>query len=144
MWRLSGGCHCGNVLAEVGLTKPPATYNPRVCDCDFCRKHGTAYISDPAGSLRLHVNDEQYTIRYRHGLAIAEFLLCSHCGVVLGAMLRGDSGQLHGVCNARVLEGWSQFGSEQGVSPKSLSASERVRRWQSLWFSELSLVIGDG
>ena len=137
-YRMSGGCHCGSIRIELELTRPPATYNPRACDCDFCRKHGAAYVSDPNGSLCIRVNDEQRLVRYRQGLAIAEFILCGSCRVMVAATLHAQGSQ-HAVCNARVLDTWTQFGAEESVSPKHLSASERTARWQTLWFRNVSI-----
>lgn len=42
MYRADGGCHCGNIKVDVELAAAPETYHPRVCDCDFFRKHGAA------------------------------------------------------------------------------------------------------
>ena len=55
--QLSGGCHCGNLRLQVELTRIPGEYSPRACDCDFCCKHGAAWLSDPQGSLRISVRD---------------------------------------------------------------------------------------
>jgi len=138
-YRMSGGCHCGNIRVKLELTRAPVTYNPRACDCDFCRKHGTAYVSDPNGSLSIRIKDRERVVRYRHGLGIAEFILCGSCGVMVAAELHVD-GWLHAVCNARATDGWTQFGEEEPVSPKNLSASERTARWQRLWFRNVSIV----
>jgi hypothetical protein len=142
VYRSSGACHCGSLLAEVALVRPPAAYRPRICDCDFCRKHGIAYLSDAAGALLIRVPAERDLIRYRQGLGLAEFLLCRGCGVPMGAALRAQGGELFGVCNARILDGWHEFGPEQRVSPQSLSAHERVARWQSLWFRQPRIEVG--
>ena len=52
------------------MTRPPEAYNPRACDCDFCSKHGAAYVSDPKGALRIRLKEEGQTSRYRQGLSL--------------------------------------------------------------------------
>lgn len=54
------------------LPHASCAYHPRACDCDFCRKHGAAYISDPQGAVRIQVKDAQQLGRYRQGSGIAE------------------------------------------------------------------------
>jgi hypothetical protein len=131
--NISGRCHCGNITVQVALPKSPETYRPRACDCEFCRKHAAAYVSDPDGTLFIHVIEPQLTIRYRQGSGSAEMLLCGRCGVLMGA-LYGDAGHRFGVVNARVLES-TTLGSAETVSPKTLTADAKVERWRRLWFS---------
>jgi hypothetical protein len=138
MHRVSGGCHCGNIVVELELTQPPASYRPRACDCEFCRKHGAAYVSDPAGALRIRVKDPGQTGRYRQGSGTAELLLCRHCGVLV-APLYSHAGRLHAAVNAQVIDIATHFGASQPVSPRTLSAGEKVQRWQDLWFSNVSI-----
>jgi hypothetical protein len=135
---IQGGCYCGNVLLDLELTHELAYYSPRACDCGFCRKHSAAYLSDPQGSLRIRVDDLSYCGMYRQGTELAEMLLCTRCGVLVGALYRAD-GRTYATVNVRALEGSRQFGSEQPVSPKQLSAEEKVARWKSLWFSNVDI-----
>jgi hypothetical protein len=138
MYKVSGGCHCGNLLVEAQLTRAPESYQPRACDCDFCRKHGAAYLSDPQGSLSIVIRDAQRTARYRQGSGTAELLLCQDCGVLVAALYQGDAG-LHGVVNARAIGAGTGFGAPQPVSPRMLSAPDKVRRWQEIWFPNVSV-----
>jgi hypothetical protein len=140
MVTVSGGCHCGNLHAELVLTRTPATYSPRACDCDFCRKHGAAYVSDPAGSLRLQVRDAQQLGRYRQGSGAAELLLCRNCGVLIGALFTAE-GRHYAAFNARAAHTSTRFGADQQVSPKELAAADKVRRWQDLWCRDVRLDI---
>jgi hypothetical protein len=107
-----------------------------VCDCDFCRLHGAAYISDSEGTLRIRVEDEEALTTYRQGSRQAEFLMCRRCGVVLGVMYRTDQ-QSYAAVNARTLGASAAFGPDQAVSPKALAADEKARRWRELWFSRI-------
>jgi hypothetical protein len=138
MHTLSGGCHCGNIGLELELTRRSDTYNPRACDCDFCRKHGAAYVSDPQGSLAIHIRDPQQIGKYRQGSGQAEFLVCQVCGV-LAAVLYGSEGRLHAAVNAKAVEAKTGFGPEQPVSPKTLSAGDKAKRWQDVWFSKVAV-----
>jgi hypothetical protein len=141
MHGLGGGCHCGNIRVELQLPREPRAYAPRACDCDFCRKHGAAYVSDPHATLTLWIRDERSAGGYAQGSAQAEMLLCRECGVLVGALHRAD-GQIYGVVNARALDGGTRFGTEQPVSPRTLSAADKVKRWQEIWCSNVSIISG--
>lgn len=138
MHTLSGGCHCGNILLDIGLPQALTSYRPRACDCDFCRKHSAAYISDPQGSLGINIKNEGQTGRYRQGSGQAEFLVCRNCGVLVGVLYMSE-GRLYGAANARAVEGETGFGPEQPVSPKTLSAGDKAKRWQDVWFSNVTV-----
>jgi hypothetical protein len=141
MHRLSGSCHCGNIRVELELTRSPEAYHPRACDCDFCGKHAAAWISDPEGSLRIHIADEARATTYRQGSGLAELLFCGNCGILVGALFRGN-GRLHAAVNSRVVRSGAGFGSEQAVSPKTLTNRQKLERWQDIWFSDVSVVAG--
>jgi hypothetical protein len=138
MHTVKGGCHCGNLRVTADLTGPPAAYRPRACDCDFCRTHAAAYVSDPRGSLLVRVGDERAVARYRQGNGLAEMLLCGNCGVLVAAVYQHERA-LYGVVNAKVLDGWQDFGAAQVVSPRTLSGEEKVSRWQGIWFSDVTI-----
>jgi hypothetical protein len=140
MVTLKGQCHCGNVQLDVELTQPPGAYQPRACDCEFCQKHGAAYISDPQGALALHVKDGRLLKKYRQGSGRAFCLLCTGCGVVVGAAYE-EKGQTFAALNRRVVEGGVVFGAEMTVSPKALGVDEKIQRWKNLWFSRVALVV---
>lgn len=137
MHRLGGGCHCGNIRVELELTRSAGTYNPRACDCDFCRKHRAAYVSDPQGSLLIQIRDERDCGRYAQGSGQAELLLCRHCGVLVAPLYR-EAGRLYAALNVNVVEG-AAFGAQQPSSPKTLAAADKVKRWKDLWFSNVTL-----
>lgn len=142
MHRLEGGCHCGNVHVIVELSNVPSHYGPRACDCEFCRKHGASYISDPLGSLRIEVKSAQFLRRYRQGSGVADCLLCSNCGVLVGVLYQ-EGGHLYATANSAALAGTEGFGQMKPVSPKLLVATEKISRWKQLWFSNVALVIHD-
>ncbi|HJV24337.1 MAG TPA: aldehyde-activating protein [Aromatoleum sp.] len=136
---LKGGCHCGGLRIELDLPRPPGSYAPRACDCDFCRKHGAAYLSDPGGRLRIHARAEALG-RYRQGSGRAEFLYCKDCAVLVGVAYEED-GQMYATVNSRVVEGDAPFAEARSVSPQTLSADQKVARWKEVWFSDVELHI---
>jgi hypothetical protein len=138
MHALRGGCYCGNLVVELELTHEPGHYHPRACDCGFCRKHGAAYLSDPQGSLRIQIRDPGHSTSYRQGNELAEMLLCTRCGVLVGALYREDE-RVYGTVNAKAIEGAEDFGAEQPVSPKALAGNDKIARWKALWFSNVRL-----
>ena len=133
MHTVTGGCYCGSVLVNIRLSREPASYNPRACDCGFCRKHGAAYISDARGSLEIEIGAAEHTGRYRQGSETADCLFCRRCGVLVGVTCEID-GCLYGTVNVRSLDAAALFGPQQPVSPQQLSATEKLQRWQGLWF----------
>jgi len=139
MHALAGTCHCGSILLNLQLAHEPGHCQPRACDCAFCSKHGAAYVSDPQGSLRIRINDPRKSGTYRQGNELAEMLLCTHCGVLMGALYRAE-GRVYATVNVRVIEGADSFGADQSVSPKQLSGDEKISRWKTLWFSSVELV----
>jgi len=142
MHKFNGGCHCGNILVEIGLTRAPSKYSPRACDCDFCRKHGAAYVSDAQGSVIIRAKDERDVGKYRQGSGQADCLVCRNCGVLIGAFHSSD-GRLYAAVNAKIVDSQVTFAAEQSVSPKKLSDVEKVGRWRDIWFSNVSLVHDD-
>lgn len=142
MHRLSGRCHCGNIRVDIDLSNAPNEYGPRACDCDFCCKHGASYISDPHGALHIAVKDVQRLGRYRQGSETAEFLFCSQCGVLVGVTYQ-DGERLYATVNSQVIESEAGFGEKLSVSPKVLSADEKIRRWKALWFPNVAFRADD-
>lgn len=142
MHRLEGGCHCGNVGVVVELSNAPGSYSPRACDCDFCRKHGASYISDAQGSLHIEVKDPRFLVKYRQGAGIADCVLCSRCGVLLGVLYE-ENGCLYGAANSSALTGAGSLGEKKPVSPKLLTESEKISRWKEAWFSNVTVAVHD-
>jgi hypothetical protein len=139
MFEMKGSCHCGAVSVVVTLSRPPESMSPRACDCDFCVKHGAAYVSDPEGSIAIQVQDPEGLTRYRQGSGTADCIFCKRCGVLVGVLYEEGERKFAAV-NHRVLSEGARFGAEVAVSPKRLAAGEKVGRWKALWFSKVSLV----
>ena len=139
MHILNGGCHCGNILVDLELSRPPDNYRPRACDCEFCRRHQAAYVSDSQGSVAVWIQDAGLRGSYRQGSGQAEFLLCGNCGVLIGAFY-SDGGRLYATVNARCVGGAKNFAAQQSISPRLLSVDEKTARWRSLWFSHVNVL----
>jgi hypothetical protein len=139
MITINGSCHCENLSVQLVLSRASETYAPRSCDCDFCRERGAAYVSDPEGSLRLRIRSERACERYRQGDGMAECLICTGCGVYVAALYAEAGGSLYGTVNVRVLSRTLGFAPWQSVSPKRLSAEDKVKRWKQLWFSDVTV-----
>lgn len=134
MYRATGACHCGNIEVEIEFSHPPDSYHPRACDCDFCRKHSAAYVSDAEGSLDVRIKNQRGRAICRQGSTLAEFLFCNYCGVLTCVLYPTEAG-CYGAVNARIIDPEIRFGEEQVVSPKVLSPKEKSRRWREVWFS---------
>ena len=135
---LRGSCHCGRLGLEFRSSQDPATILPRSCDCSFCRKHGAAYISDPAGSLSVSYSEPDALREYLQGSNTARFLLCRHCGVVVAVVFKHDSG-IYGAVNAGCLNGPTGLGKPVSASPQTLGPEEKVARWLKLWIPDVVL-----
>jgi hypothetical protein len=83
---LNGQCQCGRVRVAF-TTADPAALKPRACQCSFCRRHGSHTVSDPAGKVVISA-DEGDIHRHRFALRVTDFLVCTHCGVYVGAVAR--------------------------------------------------------
>lgn len=125
---------------QATLTRSAHDYAPRACDCDFCRKHGAAWLTDPAGSLRLQQRGAAAAVVYRQGSDQAEFLVCARCGVLVMATYRND-GRLFAALNVRAIDGAAAFASEQVAQPRLLSAQDKPLRWQQLWFADVRIEV---
>lgn len=136
--QCSGSYHCGELKFEIEISGEPGLFSPRTCDCDFCRKHGAAYISGPMGKLTFTVSNEINLNRYQQGDKIADLLICNNCGVLVGVCFQ-HQGQLYAAVNSNAIEPGIQFGKEIVVSPKHLSGEEKTQRWQNIWVSNVSI-----
>jgi len=134
MYGATGACPCGNIEVEMELAHPPENYRPRACDCDFCRSHSAAYVSDAHGILGVRIKRGRAQATRRQGNALAEFLVCSDCGVLTCVLYPTASG-FYGAVNVRIVDRGIRFGEEQPVSPKILSPEEKSSRWREVWFS---------
>ena len=135
-------CYCGNISADVVLSKPISNFTPRACDCDFCTKHGAAYISDPEGKLVVRIRNSDQAMSYTQGSGIADFLICRMCGVLVGVTY-SHKGISIGSLNSRILENRNDLKPPQAASPKLLSDPEKISRWERVWFQNVTIEKGN-
>ena len=139
---LPGGCHCGRLSVEFSTAQKPAALHPRACDCSFCRKHGAAWISDPAGALSVSARGAATLREYRQGSEAARFLLCAHCGVLVAVVYEQDA-RIHGAVNAGCLDGEPGLADAVPASPQRLSAEEKISRWLQVWVPDVVLTASE-
>ena len=131
-------CCCGNIEAKVELSEPISSFTPRACDCNFCTKHGAAYLSDPNGALAIQIRNPNEIAKYKHGSGIADFITCKLCGVFV-AVTYSLEGQLLGSLNSRTLESMSDLAEPQNASPKLLPDTDKIGRWEQIWFQNVTI-----
>ena len=137
---LYGSCHCGCICVEFSTYQVPETISPRACDCSFCQKHGAAYISDPAGKIRLTIANPSVIRTYRQGSEVARFQLCGECGVLVAVAFE-HVGRVYGAVNATCLDGGPVLGAAVSASPQLLSSEAKVARWLQAWVPDVQFVV---
>lgn len=133
MRKYAGQCHCGAIGFEYLTALPPPEWSIRACQCDFCRAHDALSTSDPGGELRLFAAVPDALQRYRFALKTADFLLCRHCGVYIGAVIETPSGA-YGIVNTHALaEAPDDLAAAMPISYDGESSGERVGRREDRW-----------
>ena len=134
--ELKGGCHCGRLSLCFSTSLNLEDFNPRACDCSYCKKHAAMYISDPSGRLLIDVKGIDGLGRYRQGSETADFLYCTNCGVLIGVVFE-NNGDIYGAVNDRCLDGYENLGGPAIVSPRKLSPEEKV------WTRDVQIRVSD-
>ena len=92
MTTYPGSCHCGAIQIKFDSPKEPAAMRPGRCSCTFCRRHGARTMGDgPASSVEFRAAPGALS-KYRFGLGITDYLVCSKCGAYVGAVMEDDGG----------------------------------------------------
>jgi hypothetical protein len=120
-------CHCGALRVEFETGNALA---PRACQCSFCRKHNSRMVSDPDGSVVLTLGGE--VIRYQFGTRTTDFLLCSACGIYLGATAWID-GRLYATLNLNAFDDPSLDLQGAPISYEGEQAESRADRRRARW-----------
>jgi hypothetical protein len=97
-----GRCHCRALSYVYSTEIAVAEWTVRSCQCSFCRLHGTACVSDPAGALSFAADYPDSIGRYRFAHKTTDFLICRRCGAYLGAIISTPSGR-YGIANVNAL-----------------------------------------
>lgn len=130
--KLTGGCHCGALAVQFDTALQFEQIQVRACQCTFCRAHGALSVTDPLGLLTFRANDASRLVRYRFGLKLADFLLCSQCGTYLGAFME-DGGRGYGVLNVCVLPERDRFGTPTLMRYDGETPAARLQRRRERW-----------
>lgn len=128
----TGGCHCGALRWSLQSNRTAAELVPRACDCDFCTRHGAAWLSDPEGLLVVRASPDDVQ-RYRQGSGQAEFLICRHCSVLVAVIARMPDGREKGAVNRNAFDQPNSLADPVVVSPQQLAADAKLSRWTQAW-----------
>lgn len=124
-----GSCNCDQWQVQVIITKPLSDFNPRICDCDYCKNNPSAIISDP--NMIINFIGSEITIN-QNGDELANFYYCNDCGDLL-AVGCNLNGHLRGAVNPNLLRDANQLGKPIQIQPRLLSSDEKLDRWGKLW-----------
>ena len=97
-------CHCGAVRAELETETDPAEVDVRECQCAFCRAHSATSASDPNGRIRYMEREAGDITYYQFGTKSCEAVICRHCGVYMGAVMRNADGSGYATTNIKHYE----------------------------------------
>jgi hypothetical protein len=126
---IRGTCNCGQWQVSVRVNKSAGDLNPRICDCEYCKAHPSALISDP--SMEIDFTGGRATFD-QNGDRLAKFYRCESCGDLLavGCYL---SDVLRGAVSSQLFGNTYRFGEPILIQPWKLSGKERLERWGKLW-----------
>src|SRR5579862_2088937 len=126
-------CHCGALTARYQTNLAPTRWSVRADQCSFFRAHGATMTSAPAGALEFAATDTARVSSYRFGTRTADFLLCGHCGIFVGATMT-HQGRRFGVLNTRSLTPLiPELPSPQGVDFEGETLEARLVRRTTRW-----------
>jgi hypothetical protein len=137
---ITGRCHCGTLVFELGWNAEQPDIPARACGCGFCTRHGAAWTSHPDARLRIRAAAAGRVNAYRFGTRTADFHVCATCGNAVFASCEID-GRLHAVVNVnlfddeareRVRRAATEFGDED--------RDERLERRRRTWIADVEYV----
>lgn len=129
-YQYSGQCSCSSVNVTLELPRELNVYAPRACDCEFCTSRQIEYLSHPDGLLNIKsINALDYQ---KQGSEQAVFITCQTCKDVIAAAIDLEN-KVIGALNATLLTDYHQLQNAEVVSPKLLTANEKIDRWKTVW-----------
>ena len=129
----AGGCHCGAIGYSYDCPEDTVNWSIRACQCRFCRAHDALSTSHPAARIDFTANDPEKLNRYRFGLMTADFLLCTNCGVYIGAFIETDKGRF-GIINTHALHSQPEgLASPAPISYDGEAVAGRISRREQRW-----------
>lgn len=129
----AGSCHCGALGFAFHTALPVGEWSVRACQCGFCRAHGAVTTSDPSGRLTFRVDRRESLQRYRFGLKTADFLLCSGCGVYVGAQIETPRGAFGIINTLAIAPHPTDLPGAKAADYDSEGSGERIRRREQRW-----------
>ncbi|MDH3612562.1 MAG: hypothetical protein OES10_04700 [Gammaproteobacteria bacterium] len=128
-----GGCHCGAVGFRYTTVISPEDWSVRACQCRFCRMHDALSTSDPGGNLQIFAPEPTALRRYRFALKTADFLICTRCGIYIGAVIDATAARF-GIINTHALnETPPGIAAVGAISYDNEDASGRINRREECW-----------
>ena len=138
MKTYKGSCHCGNIHYEFNTELKISEFSIRRCDCSYCTKSGTRYVSDPSGELSVTVEDDSQTSTYEFGTKTAQFKVCTACGSIPFATSEID-GNVFGIVNINTLEAAEHFSRHAKVmNYDEETVDERLSRRKENWIGKVT------
>jgi hypothetical protein len=111
----------------------PSDWSIRACQCQFCLSHAALSTSDKQGELAFHAADPAALQRYRFALRTADFLLCSNCGVYIGAVIE-IADRRYGIVNTRALApAPAEIAALAPISYDGEDTRGRIQRREDRW-----------
>ncbi|MCI0516376.1 MAG: hypothetical protein L0Y45_00935 [Woeseiaceae bacterium] len=131
--EFEGHCHCSAIGYRFRTRVDPSEWTIRACDCSFCRMHDVLSTSGAMAEIEFFAQVPERMRRYRFGLQTADFLLCSNCGVYIGAVMTGDQGTF-GIVNLRALAApLENMAPVVAVSYAGEDRDSRITRREQRW-----------
>lgn len=124
-----GACSCNRWKVEIEVTRSLEEFNPRVCDCNYCKENPSEIISDP--NMKIEFCGGETSI-IQNGDQLANFYYCDSCNDLL-AVGCDINGQQRGAVNSNLLFNSSKLGKQIQIQPRLLSSNEKLDRWGKLW-----------
>lgn len=134
--NLRGKCDCKNIEFDLSVSFPIEGFSPRACDCNFCLQHKISYISDAQGKADVQIHNPSLIRLVKQGHELAHFLTCQGCQSVICALYTEEK-KTYAAFNTDLILNKDQFAQPLSVSPKKLTAEEKVNRWKQLWFPDV-------
>lgn len=141
---IEGRCHCGNISFALSWEPDPREIPARACGCSFCVKHGGVWASNPAGALKVRVQDPRLVSRYAFGTRTAEFHICGRCGIVPVVTSR-IGGRLYAVVSVNAFENVEPSLIRRASADFEGEGKEsRLARRQRNWIADVEFADGGG
>lgn len=138
--QVIGSCHCDAIGYAYRTRIEPSDWTVRACQCGFCRAHGVLTTSDPSGSVEFFEHTAGALARYRFGRRTADFLLCRHCGVYLGAVIDTPHGRF-GIININALKSHpADLATAVAADYEGENVEQRIARRERHWTPVLGAV----